>query len=55
MLFLVADVIINMINRGMRNTKHTETSLPYKFFLNEIIAVNIMGTATFNLFDNIRD
>jgi hypothetical protein len=46
MLFLIADIMINMINRGMRNTKHTKTALPNKFFLNEIIAVDIMGVTT---------
>jgi hypothetical protein len=46
MLFLITDVIIHVINRRMRNTKHTETSLPNKFFLNEIFAVDIMGVTT---------
>jgi hypothetical protein len=45
-LFLITDVIIYVIHGRMRNTKHTETSLPYKFFLNEIVAVDIMGVTT---------
>ena len=46
MLFLIADVLKNIINRRMRNPKHSKTSFPHKFFLNEIVAVDIMGVTT---------
>jgi hypothetical protein len=45
MLFLIADVIINMTNRRMRNTKHTETSLPNEFFGNQIVGIKEMRAA----------
>jgi hypothetical protein len=54
MLFLIADVILNIINRRMRNSKHTETSLPYKFFLNEIVAVDIMGVTTIMSLETLK-
>jgi len=46
MLFLIADAIINFINCGMRNRKYTKSALPNEFFLNEIVAVDIMRVAT---------
>jgi hypothetical protein len=46
MLFLIADAIINFINCGMRNPKYTKSALPNEFFLNEIVAVDIMRVAT---------
>jgi hypothetical protein len=55
MLFLIADIMINMINRGMRNTKHTKTALPNKFFKNEIIAMDKIGATSLDLFDDISD